>query len=61
MQLKMDINGFLIKPNNPLELEKAIINLINDKKLYNLIYQRIQLITLKNNFDINLVGKNLNH
>ena len=52
-------NGFLIKPNNPLELEKAIVNLINDKNLYNSLSKN-SIDHIKNNFDINLVGKKFN-
>ncbi len=49
-------NGFLIKPNNLLELEKTIINIINNKKLYKSLTEN-SINHIKKNFDIKLVGK----
>ena len=49
-------NGFLIKPNNLLELEETIINIINNKKLYKSLSKN-SINHVKKNFDIKLVGK----
>ena len=49
-------NGFLIKPNNLLELEKTIINIINNEKLYKSLSEN-SINHIKKNFDIKLVGK----
>jgi glycosyltransferase involved in cell wall biosynthesis len=46
----------LIKPNNLLELEKTIINIINNKKLYKSLTEN-SINHIKKNFDIKLVGK----
>ena len=49
-------NGFLIKPNNLSELEKTIINIITNKKLYKSLSEN-SINHIKKNFDIKLVGK----
>lgn len=49
-------NGFLIKPNDSLELEKILINIINNKKLYKSLSEN-SIIHIKKKFDIQLIGK----
>lgn len=54
--IKNRFNGFLIKPNNSLELEKKIINFIDNKSLYKSLSEN-SIIHIKNFFDIKLIGK----
>ena len=49
-------NGFLIEPNNPRELQKTIEKIINDKNYYNFLSKN-SIKHIKENFDINLIGK----
>ena len=49
-------NGFLIKPNDSLELKKKIIDIINNKKLYKTLSEN-SINHIKNNFNIQLIGK----
>lgn len=54
--IKNGFNGFLIKPNSSLELEKTITNIIDNKKLYKFLSEN-SINHVKENFDIQLVGK----
>ena len=49
-------NGFLIKPNDSLELEEKLISIINNKKLYKFLSEN-SIKHIKKNFDIQLIGK----
>ena len=49
-------NGFLIEPNNPKELQKAVEKIINDKNYYNFLSKN-SIKHIKENFDINIIGK----
>ena len=49
-------NGFLIKPNDSFELEKILINIINNKKLYRSLSEN-SINHIRKNFDIQLIGK----
>ena len=54
--IKNGFNGFLIKPNDPNELEKILIGIIKNKKLYKSLSEN-SINHIKKNFDIKLVGK----
>ena len=54
--IKNGYNGFLIKPNDSFELEKILINMINNEKLYKSLSEN-SINHVKKNFDIQLVGK----
>ena len=49
-------NGFLIKPNNPKDLEKTLTKILRDENYYNNLSKN-SLNHVKNNFDIKLIGK----
>ena len=49
-------NGYLIKPNDPLELEKKITSIIYNNKLYKSLSEN-SINHIKKNFDIQLIGK----
>ena len=54
--IKNGFNGFLIKPNESKDLEKKIISIINNKKLYKSLSEN-SINHIKKNFDIQLIGK----
>ena len=54
--IKNGFNGFLIKPNNPIELEKILIGIIKNKKLYKSLSEN-SIKHISKNFDIQLIGK----
>ena len=54
--IKNGFNGFLIKPNDSKELEKILISIINNKKLYKSLSEN-SIYHIKKNFDISLIGK----
>lgn len=54
--IKNGFNGFLIKPNDSKELEKILISIINNKKLYKSLSEN-SIYHIKKNFDINVIGK----
>jgi phosphatidylinositol alpha-1,6-mannosyltransferase len=49
-------NGYMIKPNSSNELKKIIIKLLDNELLYSTICAN-SINHVKNNFDVNLIGK----